>query len=76
MIRLFATLISSSVLVLGCASKPAPKSTTTVHTETNTKDDQGDDKSIETKETVTEMPDGSKKTQNTQTTNTVTAPTH
>ncbi len=73
MIRLTTTLLFSSALILGCGKAP-PKSTTTVHTETTATDDQGDHKTTDTKETVTEMPDGTKKTTNTIKTDTTTPP--
>ena len=62
-----AMILLAPMIWLGCTDKPAPKSKTTVHTETTVQGQSGERTTTDTKQVDTVMPDGTKQTQHTET---------
>jgi len=62
-----AFLFVSALGIAACGGKSPPKSTTTTRTQSTTTTDTGDKTSSETKETITEQPDGSQTVKRTET---------
>lgn len=67
-------ILATGLALTACKSTPAPKSTTTTHTESTTQQDTGQVNKTDVKETSTEQVDGSKQTKRTETTDKNTPP--